>query len=79
MKTIILDEPIIQVIQEEITREITEFQILKYEDNGTQIKALTNLGYVITHDGTGYPEGGIFSLRPKDIDDVVVVEIENLR
>jgi hypothetical protein len=79
MKTIILDVPVTQTVQELIQREITEFEIIKYEDTGTTIQVLTNLGYVVTHDEDDYPEGGIFSLSVEDIDDIVISEIEKIR
>lgn len=78
MKTITLTNPVTQVIQPEITREITAFTIQKYEDTGTQLLALTDLGYIVLFEGEAYPIGGIFATTAEQLELKCEEAINNL-
>jgi hypothetical protein len=73
-----LDNPVTIVVQPEITNEITAYTLIRFEDDGETIRALTDLGYVTLFTGSAYPVGGIFGLDRKDTIDLVTNEIEKL-
>lgn len=73
-----LDESIIIIKQPLITNEVTAFTLIKFEDDGETIKALTDLGYVTIYDNNNYPEGGIFNLDKEDVIMITKTIIQNL-
>lgn len=70
--------PINRVIQKEIKEEFTHFIILKFEDDGETISAITDFGYILIYGVDNYPRNGIFGLDRNVIVDLVKTEIESI-
>ena len=73
-----LQNPVIVVIQPEITQTYTSYEIIRFEDDGETIKCLTNLGYVTVYDKDDYPRDGIFELNKTATIALVTAQIQNL-